>query len=1357
MEDLNGAQSREHKGMKNEATYSKKATGPLAPSRALFSTFGNTRKVSIFRALGIIFAMASGAMYPCMAFYVTKSFENIGTQVTDENYLSNVIHMVYTFLVLGSIGFFFLVLQSTFLEISASEATQDLKIQWFNALLRQDMAYFDINDISAQATVISSNAARFKKGIGRKLGEGVQFTCTLIGGFIYAFYVSWRVSLVILVAVPFMSAAAIFMMSVTTKHTERTGKNYATTGGIVYTTISSIRTVFALNAPELMIEKFKAATMKACDSAVGFNALVGLGTGSMMGSFLVSYIVVTLYGSFLLYSQVQKFGCDPSNTLKYASAFDNVESCSTVGADIFGALLGISFGAMGMAQISTAVEAFIGSRASAYPALEAINRKFDPNESETLERVEAPLSEEMTVSTATRSDIPLPKYVIDATSDYGQKPKLIKGDISFNNVSFSYPTRKGQMIFNGLSLNIRAGSTVAIVGPSGCGKSSIISLLERFYDVNAGSITLDGIDIRDINVQWLREHIGLVSQEPVLFARSIKENIAYGLPGATDEDIIRVCKSANAHEFISKFANGYNTQVGDKGTQLSGGQKQRIAIARVLLRNPKILLLDEATSALDNESEYLVQEAIDSLLGRGNHTTIVVAHRLSTIRNADAIAVIKDGRIAEIGTHDELLNRGKSEYSKLVSTQIVDRDNIHKDDANSTAEPLIINDSGDMKTPQIEFKDVHFHYPTRPSNAIFKGLNLKINQGETIAIVGASGCGKSTVVQLLERFYDPNSGTISYEGHDLKELNIKWYRDQIGLVSQEPTLFNTTIRENIKYGLPGATQDQIEEVAIKASAHEFIMSFPLGYDTDVGESAIQISGGQKQRIAIARAILKKPKILLLDEATSALDTESEQAVQRAIDSLMEAKNQTIVVIAHRLSTIRNADRIAVVADGVVKEVGTHDQLQSIENGYYKRLVNFDNMSRIDKKMIIHSKVKAVEDDYKETSCSLAREEVEHEDQKMKEKAYRIRAKRLSDPDRLYFLIGMLGALLAGVVFPGWGVVLAYMIELLFHPVFPCDEFNFNTSDPFGIELNPFDGFKSCEDYFDNEAEWIRGYSYNITYAWLGLIASSMIGNVLLYYGFGTATERMNKRVRDAIFVALMKQDVEYYDNHSVGRLSTQIEEDASMIHSFSGEPIRTFVMSISSIVVGLIISFSLMWPFALMIFAILPPMGFGAYLGMQVYTGEDEGSEVQKENKDASGGIVVETLLNIRTVVSLSIEKMRSGEYITALKREDPSSVKTNLIKGLATGLSFLIHFWSLGFMFYWGGYLISNYPNTYSFRGYLISMFSLLYSLSGLSVALMGTTDKKKAKIASERTFSLLDRVSKINSLSDEGKEFDV
>jgi ATP-binding cassette, subfamily B (MDR/TAP), member 1 len=247
--------------------------------------------------------------------------------------------------------------------------------------------------------------------------------------------------------------------------------------------------------------------------------------------------------------------------------FDGAQSCSTVGADVFGALMGISFSAMGIAQISAAAEAFAGSRSAAYPALEAINRKFDPNDENELENVEDP-PDNQKLSTMKRSEMQLPKYVIDSTSHHGKQLTSVNGEIFFNNVSFSYPTRPEQMVFNGLSLKVKAGSTVALVGPSGSGKSTTVSLLERFYDVTSGSIILDGVDIRDLNVQWLREHIGLVSQEPVLFARSIKENIAYGLPGATDEDIIRAAKSANAHDFISKFPNGYETQVGDKGTQV---------------------------------------------------------------------------------------------------------------------------------------------------------------------------------------------------------------------------------------------------------------------------------------------------------------------------------------------------------------------------------------------------------------------------------------------------------------------------------------------------------------------------------------------------------------------------------------------------------------------------------------------------------------------------------------------------------------------------------------------------------------------------------------------------------------------
>lgn len=263
----------------------------------------------------------------------------------------------------------------------------------------------------------------------------------------------------------------------------------------------------------------------------------------------------------------------------------------------------------------------------------------------------------------------------------------------------------------------------------------------------------------------------------------------------------------------------------------------------------------------------MVQEALDNLLGKGNRTTIVIAHRLSTIRNADMIAVVKNGRVVETGTHDELLAIPGSEYGKLVEAQAPKRST--NSSMNTSESVLALNEKMVAEeitgTAQITFHDVHFHYPTRPKVQIFKGLNLQIKSGETVAIVGPSGGGKSTVVQMIERFYDPIEGSVMYEGVDIRDLNIKWYRDQIGFVGQEPTLFNTTIGQNIKYGYPDATQSEVEEAAKQANAHNFIMGFPNGYDTEVGENATQISGGQKQRIAIARAIIKKPKILILDE------------------------------------------------------------------------------------------------------------------------------------------------------------------------------------------------------------------------------------------------------------------------------------------------------------------------------------------------------------------------------------------------------------------------------------------------------------------------------------------------------------
>eukprot|EP00271_Cylindrocystis_brebissonii_P015652 TRINITY_DN38603_c0_g1_i1.p1 TRINITY_DN38603_c0_g1~~TRINITY_DN38603_c0_g1_i1.p1 ORF type:complete len:313 (+),score=65.02 TRINITY_DN38603_c0_g1_i1:26-940(+) len=245
----------------------------------------------------------------------------------------------------------------------------------------------------------------------------------------------------------------------------------------------------------------------------------------------------------------------------------------------------------------------------------------------------------------------------------------VEGRIDVRNVTFSYPARPDIVIFNDFSLRVNAGMTVALVGQSGSGKSTIIGLVERFYDPSAGAVMIDGHNIKKYNLKSLRRFIGLVQQEPVLFATSIRENILYGTENASEAEIIEAAKAANAHNYISALPEGYNTFCGERGVQLSGGQKQRVAIARAVLKNPAILLLDEATSALDAESERVVQDALDRIMvGR---TTIVVAHRLSTIRNADSIAVLQTGKIIEQGNHDELIAKGEGgAYHALIKLQM---------------------------------------------------------------------------------------------------------------------------------------------------------------------------------------------------------------------------------------------------------------------------------------------------------------------------------------------------------------------------------------------------------------------------------------------------------------------------------------------------------------------------------------------------------------------------------------------------------------------------------------------------------------------------------------------------------------
>ncbi|XP_049382382.1 ABC transporter B family member 9-like isoform X5 [Solanum stenotomum] len=1204
--------------------------------------------------MGIFGAIGEGLTQPLMTLIFGQIINSFGGAPSSNEVFHLVSEVFFSFLYIGIETKCVSLLLNIITGMSCWMVTgerQAIRIRglYLKTILRQDIAFFDTETTTGQVIGrMSGDTFLIQDALGDKVGKFIQYLSAFVGGFIIAFTKGWLLSLVLVSCIPALVIAGGAMASIMSKMSSRGQMTYAQAGDIVEQTVGAMKTVAAFNGEKLAMIKYDNTLKIAYAFTVQQGLVSGVGLGTFLLVLLSTYGLAIWYGSKLIIEKGYR------------------------GGDVINVLMAIMIGGMSLGQTTPSLNAFAAGQVAALKIFETISRK------------------------------PL----IDTSDMSGVVLEDIEGEIELKDVYFRYPARPDVQIFSGFSLVVPSGKTVALVGQSGSGKSTIISLLERFYDPEVGEVLIDGVNLKKYQLKWLRQQMGLVSQEPILFATTIRENISYGKENATEEEIYAAIELANAANFIDKLPQGLDTMVGEHGTQLSGGQKQRLAIARAIVKNPKILLLDEATSALDAESERIVQEALEKVIAK--RTTVVVAHRLTTIRKADLIAVLHDGKLLEQGNHDKLMQDPNGAYSQLMRMQGGDEEenvimknmdsdkqitshessrhsftlsypvremiDIHeakigdvdkkKDDeqssenrkkipirrlaelnkpelpyvllgslaaimhglvmplfglllseaiksffnppqklrnesqfwglmyvglgvviwlvipfqnylfgvaggklierirsltfkkvvhqeiswfddpANSSGAlcarlsidastvrtvvgdalalivqnmatalgglaiaftanwilafiilvvlPLIcapglfqtkfhkgytadakvmyeeasqiandavgsirtvasfcaeekvmdmyqkkcdgpikkgvkigiisgaslgfgsftlysslgfcffigsvlidhrlatvdqvfkvffalilaavgitqsttmapnfnkakdsitsifdildrksmIDSSSDVGTTlaavhgDIEFRLVSYRYATRPDVQIFKDLCLIIPSGKTVALVGESGSGKSTVISLIERFYDPESGEIYLDGVEIKQFNLSWLRQQMGLVSQEPILFNETIRDNIAYSRQGkATEEEITEAAKSANAHNFISSLPQGYETSVGERGIQLSGGQKQRIAVARAILKDPKILLLDEATSALDAESERIVQEALDRVMV--NRTTVVVAHRLTTIKGADIIAVMKNGVIAEKGRHDVLMNIKDGAYASLV-----------------------------------------------------------------------------------------------------------------------------------------------------------------------------------------------------------------------------------------------------------------------------------------------------------------------------------------------------------------------------------------------------------------------------------
>uniref|UniRef100_A0A3Q2PD45 Bile salt export pump n=1 Tax=Fundulus heteroclitus TaxID=8078 RepID=A0A3Q2PD45_FUNHE len=1083
-------------------------------------------------------------------------------------------------------------LQISMWVTAAARQIQLIRKMYFSKVMRMEIGWFDCTSVGELNTRMSDDINKINDAIADQVAIFVQRFTTFVCGFCVGFVKGWKLTLVIVAVSPLIGVGAGLMALFVAKLTGMELQAYATAGAVADEVLSSIRTVAAFGGEQKEVDRYDKNLISAQRWGIRKGMIMGFFTGYMWLIIFLCYALAFWYGSTLV--------------------IDTEEYTPGTLLQVF---FGVLIAAMNLGQASPCLEAFAAGRGAATIIFETIDREPE----------------------------------IDCLSEAGYKLDRVKGDIEFHNVTFYYPSRPEVKILDQLTVAVKSGETTAFVGPSGAGKSSAIQLIQRFYDPKEGMVTLDGHDIRGLNIQWLRSLIGIVEQEPVLFATTIAENIRYGRPGVrmgrTTISIAHRLSTIKNADIIVGFEHGravergkHNELLERKGvyftlvTLQSQGDKALNEKAResklCILSNSIRLNLSRAGSyraslrasirqrsrsqlsnlipessvpiagdlgpraysvshedkykVLEEEEEELVEPApvarilkynlpewpymlfgslgaavnggvnpVYSLLFSQILATFAVTDPEAQRREINGICVFfvivgvisfftqmlqgyafaKSGELLtrrlrrigfkamlgqEIGWFDdhrnspgalttrlatdasqvqgatgsqigmivnsltnigvalimsfyfswkltllilcflpfialsggfqakmltgfakqdkqamesagqvsgEALNNIRTIAGLGMERSFVEKYEAHLDSPYQAAlkkanvygacygfaqcvifltngasfrfggylveqeglhfslvfrvisaivtsgtalgrassytpdyakakisaarffqlldrvPPISVysnrGEKWDNFQGNLEFVDCKFTYPTRPDIQVLNGLNVSVRPGQTLAFVGSSGCGKSTSVQLLERFYDPDHGKVLIDGHESTRVSVPFLRSKIGIVSQEPVLFDCSIADNIKYGdnLREISMNEVISAAKKAQLHDFVMSLPEKYDTNVGSQGSQLSRGQKQRIAIARAIIRDPKILLLDEATSALDTESEKTVQEALDKAREGR--TCIVIAHRLSTIQNSDIIAVMSRGFVIEKGSHDQLMALKGAYYK--------------------------------------------------------------------------------------------------------------------------------------------------------------------------------------------------------------------------------------------------------------------------------------------------------------------------------------------------------------------------------------------------------------------------------------